>query len=75
MRAQVYSKDYCGWCRKAKELLTERGISFEDIPIGGKADLDALIAKIGKTITTVPQIFLDGEYVGGYTDLERLLRD
>ncbi|QDJ96348.1 glutaredoxin [Xanthomonas phage Xoo-sp13] len=70
-RAVVYTRSSCPWCVKAKELLTAQGISFVEHVIGSPefADKESLQAKLGRPVNTVPQIVLDGAYVGGYTDL------
>jgi ribonucleoside-diphosphate reductase alpha chain len=64
----VYGKEGCPFCVKAKDLLAAHQVDFEYI------DLDELgksAAEVtGRKVTTVPQIYIDGEYVGGYTDLE-----
>ena len=67
MKAEIYTGENCRYCTMAKELLQEKGIEYTE-----KDFLDDSIEvaqRIGRIPNTVPQIFLDGEYVGGYTDL------
>lgn len=69
----VYSKDHCPYCRLAKELLTAKQITFEEI----RVDLDA--AQLEKMMQlsqrrTVPQIFINDKPIGGYDDLAALLK-
>ena len=69
MTAEVYGTQACGYCRKAKGLLKARGIEYQEFIVGEDISSEALSGKIGKQALTVPQIFLDGEYIGGYTEL------
>ena len=69
MSAEVYGTEACGYCRRAKSLLEARGIEYEEFIVGEHISREALSRKIGKPVLTVPQIFLDGEYIGGYTEL------
>ena len=74
MQAEIYTKDSCIWCRRAKELLTEHQIEIVEFTVSNRNDLDSLEVRTGKKITTVPQIFLDGKHIGGYDALEVFLR-
>jgi glutaredoxin len=69
MTAEVYGTRSCGYCRKAKSLLQARGIEYREFIVGKDISAEALSSKIGKPALTVPQIFLDGEHIGGYTEL------
>lgn len=68
-KVTVYSMLNCPYCVKAKALLTQRGVPFETIMIDDWSDdeWDAFVKKSG--MKTVPQIYLDGSLVGGYTQL------
>ena len=68
MRAIVWSKDSCPYCVQAKTLLTQKGIAFEERKIGDGWTKEQLLEAVPNA-RTVPQIFLDGELVGGFTDL------
>lgn len=74
--AEIYTKPTCPWCIKAKQLLKTNGITFIERIIGvdgvKKEDIEARIGN-GAVVKTVPQIFVDGNYVGGCTDLMKLL--
>jgi len=73
MTAEVYGTRSCGYCRRAKSLLKAKGIEYQEFIVEEDIPSEALSRKIGKPALTVPQIFLDGEYIGGYTELaERL---
>jgi glutaredoxin 3 len=70
---QVYSTSYCGYCVRAKQLLTARGIPFDDIDVTGDDDKRAwLVERTGRR--TVPQIFIGDESIGGYVELAALDR-
>ncbi len=68
----LYSSDYCPYCQRAKALLRARGVTeWEEICVDGKPDLRAEMArKVGRT--SVPQIFIGGQHVGGCDDLHAL---
>lgn len=71
-KAIVWSKYQCPYCDQAKALLNAKGIQFEEKKIGdGYTREDLLEAVPGAR--TVPQIFLDGELVGGFTELKQRL--
>jgi GrxC family glutaredoxin len=64
----IYTTDYCPYCDRAKEYFSTRGIAFEEIDVTRNPQLYAeLKARTGHM--TVPQIFIDGQFVGGYSDL------
>ena len=72
MKAQVFSKPSCAWCDRAVAYMTEKYIDVERIEIitedGYKRLLDSVGETIGRDIKRVPQIIIDGKYVGGYQD-------
>ena len=74
-RVEIYTKMYCGYCMRAKRLLTEKGVPFEeyDITLGGPKRAEMLERK--PDASTVPQIFIDGTAIGGSDDLARLDRE
>lgn len=71
-RVEIYTKDWCGYCARAKRLLEEKGVDFEeyDITLGGPKRTE-MIERAGGG-ATVPQIFIDGVHVGGSDDLAAL---
>jgi glutaredoxin len=68
MKAIVWSKDYCPYCVQAKTLLEMKGIEYEEKKIGDGYTKEDLLEAVPDA-RTVPQIFLDGELVGGFTEL------
>lgn len=70
----IYSKDHCPYCVRAKDLFTRKGVAFEEILLDDKPEeFAALKQRTG--MMTVPQIFIDDQLIGGYTDLAALDRD
>lgn len=69
----IISKPGCPFCAKAKALLADKGIGFEEIVLGKDATSVSVKAISGNS--TVPQIFFDGKNIGGSDDLEVFLKD
>lgn len=71
-QVEIYTKMMCPYCVRAKRLLNEKGVSFEeyDITMGGPKRAEMLERANGGF--TVPQIFIDGRHVGGSDDLALL---
>ena len=68
---QIYTSSSCPYCVLAKNLLNEKGVTFQEINLDGKdKELRALKERTG--LRTVPQIFIDDKLVGGYQDLAAL---
>ena len=74
MKAIVWSKYNCPYCDQAKALLKQKGIEFEERKIGDGYTKEDLLEAV-PTARTVPQIFLDGELVGGFTELKQKLTE
>jgi glutaredoxin 3 len=70
----IYTKSTCGYCARAKMLLTQKNVSFEEISVDGDADKQQEMAKRANGGWTVPQIFIGGRHVGGSDDLQALER-
>lgn len=69
----IYSSDYCPYCIRAKQLLTHKGVDFEEIRVDGKPQLRAEMSqKAGRT--SVPQIWIGDTHVGGCDELHALER-
>jgi glutaredoxin 3 len=68
----IYTRDWCGYCDAALRLLKSKNVPFEEINLTGKrAEREALVEMAGGS-TTVPQIFIDDEHIGGCDDLYAL---
>jgi glutaredoxin 3 len=74
-RVEIYTKIFCSYCARAKRLLGDKGIDFEeyDITLGGPKRAEMIQRADGRT--TVPQIFIDDVHVGGSDDLHALDAD
>lgn len=68
---QIYSKQHCPFCVRAKNLLESKGVAYEEIMVDNDPDLYASLKK-RTGMLTVPQIFINDKLVGGYTDLADL---
>jgi glutaredoxin 3 len=72
-KIEIYTTDYCYYCRVAKSLLDERQIPYEEINISQIPEMrDVLVGKTGEW--TVPQIFVDGEYIGQDDELREWIQ-
>jgi len=73
MQIKIYTKAYCSFCYAAKNLLTRRGFTYEEVALSGDFAVEQEMRKVtGRT--TVPQILIDNTPVGGYTELVELDR-
>jgi glutaredoxin 3 len=73
-KVEIYTTPFCPYCERAKALLARKGVAFEerDAPHGSQARKDAIARSGGRT--TVPQIFINGQAIGGSDDLVALER-
>lgn len=75
MKALVWSKENCPQCVQAKSLLKLKGIEIEERVIGhGPWTKDDLLRSV-PAARSVPQIFLEDEYIGGFTELKQRLTE
>jgi len=67
----MYSTDYCPYCTRARALLASKQVSFQEIRIDEEpVKREEMINRSGRR--TVPQIFIDGQHIGGCDDLYAL---
>jgi glutaredoxin 3 len=69
----MYTTNWCGYCVSAKALLEQKGIPYEEIGMDGEPGFRAKLRELTGG-WTVPQVVIDGEPIGGYTELRRLER-
>ena len=70
-KIEIYTKATCPFCHRAKALLNNKGAAFHEIAIDSDpAKREEMIARSGRT--TVPQVFIDGQHIGGCDDLHAL---
>jgi glutaredoxin len=74
MKAIVWSKDNCTFCDQAKALLEQRNIAYEERKIGSGYTREDLLAAV-PTARTVPQIFVNKNYIGGFTELRKYIEE
>lgn len=70
----IYTKSSCPYCVRAKELLSRKGVKFEEIYLDDRPEEYATL-KNRTGMMTVPQIFIDDQLVGGYMELAALDRE
>jgi glutaredoxin 3 len=71
---RIYTTRWCGYCVRAKTLLDARGLEYEEISLDDEVGFRQKLLDVTGG-WTVPQILVDGEPIGGYTELWRLDRD
>lgn len=71
-KVEIYTKAYCPYCARAMRLLQSKGVQPEefDITLGGPKRAEMIDRAGGRT--TVPQVFVDGQHIGGSDDLAAL---
>jgi glutaredoxin len=74
MNAIIWSKEQCPYCDQAKALLKSKNIAYEERKIGSGYSREDLLEAV-PTARTVPQIFVDGQHVGGFTELRKYVND
>jgi glutaredoxin 3 len=72
VNVEIYTTQTCGSCIRAKRLLASKGVEVTEIDVS--FDRSDMIQRANGRMT-VPQIFIDGEGIGGFDDLARLDRD
>ena len=71
-KVEVYSSMFCPFCARAKHLLREKGVAFEEIDVDNTSGSRSEMVERADGRHTVPQIFIGGKYIGGCTDLYEL---
>ena len=71
-KVEIYTWQYCPFCIRAKSLLKKKNINFTEYMIDGDEDARELMTKRADGRTTLPQIFIDNEGIGGCDDLYTL---
>lgn len=74
MKAIVWSKDNCTFCDQAKALLEQRNIAYEEKKIGHGFSREDLLEAV-PTARTVPQIFVNNNHIGGFTELRKYIEE
>lgn len=69
---EIYTGNFCGYCTRAKQLLSKKGVNFIEHPVGLDPDKRAEMVQRSRGGRTVPQIFIGDWHVGGYDELYAL---
>ena len=69
MKVEIYSKDLCWYCSAAKSLFESLGINYLEHRIGRDGITRETLLEKAPAARTVPQIFINDELIGGYTEL------
>ena len=73
MKAPVYTGPSCSWCDRVKALLKDNDYEIEEIMVNSTI-LEELQTKYDKVIRTVPQVIIDDIFIGGYHEVETLMK-
>lgn len=73
-KIEIYTKSWCPYCQRAKALLAQKGVHFQEYEITMDAAKRQEMINRASGGTTVPQIFIDGAHIGGCDDLVALDR-
>jgi len=68
----IYTKSTCGYCDAAKRLLSKKNVAFEEISVDRDRAGQAAMAQRASGRSTVPQIFVGAQHIGGCDDLYEL---
>ncbi|HYB10193.1 MAG TPA: glutaredoxin 3 [Alphaproteobacteria bacterium] len=68
----IYTKMWCPYCHRAKDMLEKKGVKFHEIDVTFSPDKRAEMSARAEGRTTVPQIFIEGQGIGGSDELAEL---
>ena len=68
----IYSTQSCPYCRQAERFLAGRGVAFKTIDVTDDDEMRLKLVELSGGLRTVPQIFIGGKPIGGYTDMVAL---
>ncbi len=72
-RIRLYTTNWCGYCSRARSLLSARGLRFEEVSLDDDPAFRQRVYDLGRR-WTVPLVTIDGEPIGGYQELAALDR-
>lgn len=73
-KIEIYTKPTCGYCHMAKRVLAAKGAAYTEVNITAHPDKRGEMIQRAKGSSTVPQIFIAGQHIGGCDDLMALDR-
>jgi glutaredoxin 3 len=68
---KIYSTKYCGYCVRAKSLLSANNLSYEEVYVDESAENFEEMKSVAPNMKTVPVITLNGSLVGGFYELKK----
>ena len=71
-KVEIYTSTMCGYCARAIRLLESKKIAYEEIDVSLSADLRAAMRSRAGGRSSVPQIFIDDDHIGGCNELYAL---
>lgn len=74
VKIEIYTRQGCGYCVRAKALLVEKGVAFTEFDVGHDPVKRAALQEKAHGRTTVPQIFINDLHIGGCDDLYEMDR-
>jgi glutaredoxin 3 len=73
-KVEIYIQPWCGYCHRAKQLLDDKGVAYEEIDVMMEPARRSEMIERAEGRSTTPQIFIDGKPVGGSDDIAALNR-
>jgi glutaredoxin 3 len=67
-KIEIYTSPWCGYCARAKKLLDAKGVSYEEIDVDAHPRRRPEMVERAGGRTSVPQVFIDGQHIGGCDD-------
>jgi glutaredoxin 3 len=74
VKVEMYTTMFCPYCARARGLLQKKGVNFTDIDVDAETDKREEMVRRAGGRSTVPQIFIDDEHIGGSDELVALDR-
>ena len=74
MKAIVYGSKSCVWCDRVSHMLEDCEVEIEKLDITESNNMEMMKEAAGEKARTVPQVVIDGKYIGGFGETERFLR-
>ena len=71
-KVEIYTKGYCPYCHRAKALLEEKGVVYQEYKVDEQPQLREEMISRANGGYTVPQIFINGQHIGGCDDMYAL---
>jgi glutaredoxin 3 len=72
---EIYTTGWCPYCARALALLRKKGVAYEEISLDEEPERRAEMVERAHGGRTVPQIFIDGEHIGGCDEMVALDRE